>query len=259
MCSKRGRGKRDLPKLEAVVGFLMARSSRELARLVTSLTIRWRSRPNAKAARANKIFIAGCARSGTTLTQSIMNTFEDTFVWKPEARHTKFYLLDCQENNLVIKRASRTFAHLAKLPAGIGLIYCVRHPLDVLTSMHPQTRKERRFHTTADRWVLEYDALLSLRKAQPGRDVLYVRYEDTIADPDAVQQLIANRFGLRPRMPAAEGVQGPIHSRSLRKWERNEEYLAYLQQQLSPAVLAPMHVFCREFGYDMPAWAGSTG
>jgi hypothetical protein len=248
-----------LPKLKAVVGFLVARSSRELARLVTPLTIRWRSRPNAKAARADKIFIAGCARSGTTLTQRIMNSFEDTFVWRPEARHTKFYLLDCQENNLVIKRDSRTFAHLAKLPAGIGLIYCVRHPLDVLTSMHPQTRKERRFHTTADRWVLEYDALLSLRKAQPGRDVLYVRYEDTIADPDAMQQRIANRFGLRPKMPAAEGAQGPIHSHSLRKWERNEDYRAYLQQQLSPAVLAPMHAFCREFGYDMPAWAGLTG
>ncbi|WP_245469947.1 sulfotransferase [Mesorhizobium sp. M2C.T.Ca.TU.002.02.1.1] len=246
-------------KLQAAVGFLVARSSRELDRLVTAVKIRWRSRPNARAARTNKIFIAGCARSGTTLTQRVMESFEDTFVWPPEARHTKFYLLDRQESNLVIKRDSRAFAHLAKLPADIGLIYCVRHPLDVLTSVHPQTMKERRFHTTADRWVQEYDALLSLRKAQPARDILYLRYEDTIADPDAVQQRIANRFGLRPRVPVTGDGGRPIHARSLRKWERNEDYRAYLQSQLSPAVLGPMRAFCREFGYDMPAWAGATG
>ncbi|CDX23173.1 Sulfotransferase [Mesorhizobium plurifarium] len=245
-------------KLQAAVGLLVARSSRELDRLVTAVKIRWRSRPNARAARTNKIFIAGCARSGTTLTQRVMESFEDTFVWPPEARHTKFYLLDRQESNLVIKRDSRAFAHLAKLPADIGLIYCVRHPLDVLTSVHPQTMKERRFHTTAERWVQEYDALLSLRKAQPARDILYLRYEDTIADPDAVQQRIADRFGLRPRVPVTGDGGRPIHSRSLRKWERNEDYHAYLQSQLSAAVLGPMRAFCREFGYDMPAWAGAT-
>ena len=76
----------DMPKLEAAVGFLVARSSRELDRLATAVKIRWRSRPNAPAARANKIFIAGCARSGTTLTQRVMKSFEDTFVWPPEAR-----------------------------------------------------------------------------------------------------------------------------------------------------------------------------
>jgi len=248
----------DMPKLGAAVGFLMARSSRELGRLTTAVKIRWRSRPNARTARANKIFIAGCARSGTTLTQRIMKSFEDTFVWPPEARHTQFYLLDRPENNLVIKRDSRAFAHLAKLPADIGLVYCVRHPLDVLTSVHPQTMKERRFHTTVDRWVLEYDALLSLRKAQPVRDILYVRYEDTIADPDAMQQRIADRFGLRPRVPVTRDEQGPIHARSLRKWERNEDYRAYLQGQLSPAVLGPMQAFCRDFGYDMPAWTSAA-
>ncbi|WP_246684590.1 sulfotransferase [Mesorhizobium sp. B2-7-1] len=247
-----------MQKLQAAVGFLITRSSRELVRLVTAVKICWRSRPNARAARINKIFIAGCARSGTTLTQRVMKSFEDTFVWPPEARHTKFYLLDRQENNLVIKRASRSFAHLAKLPADIGLVYCVRHPLDVLTSVHPQTMKERRFHTTADRWVLGYDALLSLRKAQPVRDIFYVRNEDTIADPDAVQQRIADRFGLRPRVPVSRDGQRPIHSRSLRKWERNEDYRAYLEGQLSPAVLGPMQAFCREFGYDMPAWAGAA-
>ena len=248
-----------MAKLEEAVGFLVARSSRELDRLATAVKIRWRSRPNARASRANKIFIAGCARSGTTLTQRVMKSFEDTFVWPPEARHTQFCLLDRQENNLVIKRDFRAFAHLAKLPADIGLIYCVRHPLDVLTSVHPQTAKERRFHTTADRWMLEYDALLRLRKAQPVRDIFYLRYEDTIADPDAMQQRIADRFGLRRRVPMSGDGGRPIHSRSLRKWERNEDYRAYLRQQLSPAVLAPMRAFCREFGYDMPDWVGAAG
>ena len=52
--------------------------------------------------------------------------------------------------------------------------------------------------------------------------------------------------------------QGPIHARSLRKWERNEDYRAYLQGQLSPAVLGPMQAFCRDFGYDMPAWTSAA-
>lgn len=188
--------------------------------------------------------------------RAIMASFEDTFVWWTEARYTKFYLLDREEPNLVVKRDSRTFAHLANLPADIGLIYCVRHPLDVLTSMHPQTRQERQYHVTPERWLLEYDALLQLKNAQPDRDIFYLRYEDTISDPDAVQRRIGERFGLRPAVLASQNPERPIHSRSLRKWERNEEFRAHIEQ-LPPAALASMHVFCREFGYDMPAWAGS--
>ncbi len=238
------------------VGALASRSTREFKRLITPLQLRWRARPNTKASRANKVFIAGCARSGTTLMQSLMWCFEDIFVHPPEARHTMLYLLDRQETNLVVKRDARSHEDLAKLSAAIGLIYCVRHPFDVLTSSHPQTRMERRFHVMPDRWLLEHNALLKLRKVQAGRDILYVRYEDMIGEPNLVQQRIARQFGLKPIIRFSEDPKNPIRATSIRKWEQNEEYLAYLQG-LPPVFLARLRGFCNEFGYDMPVWANS--
>ncbi|WP_245436622.1 sulfotransferase family protein [Mesorhizobium tamadayense] len=216
----------------------------------------WRLWVKADTARYNKIFIAGCARSGTTLTQRLMGCFEDTFVHRAEAKYTQLDMLDRPEANLVVKRAERSHAHLARLPAAIGLIYCVRHPFDVLTSSHPESRAERRFHVTSERWVAEYEALLRLRKAQPNRAIVYVRYEDMIARPDEVQERIARAFDLRPLIRFSEDAGNPIRATSLKKWERNEEYRAYITGLL-PAFLARLRGFCDEFGYDMPEWASA--
>ncbi|TGV62948.1 sulfotransferase, partial [Mesorhizobium sp. M2D.F.Ca.ET.160.01.1.1] len=113
-------------------------------------------------------------------------------------------------------------------PAEIGLIYCVRHPFDVLTSQHPETMHVRRFHVTTGRWEAEYDGLLRLRRAQPRRAIHYLRYEDLIAGPDAAQQAIADAFGLAARLRFSSDPNNPIRRSSLRKWERNEEFRTYL-------------------------------
>ncbi|TIR83973.1 MAG: sulfotransferase, partial [Mesorhizobium sp.] len=102
----------------------------------------------------------------------------------------------------------------------------------------------------------EYEALLRLRKAQPERAIVYVRYEDMIARPDEVQERIARAFDLRPRIRFSEDAGNPIRATSLKKWERNEEYLAYLKA-LPAAFLARLRGFCDEFGYDMPEWANA--
>jgi Sulfotransferase family len=237
---------------KTVLGAVAWRAAREFRRIVVPLALKWGKqwRANGNAA-PNRIFIAGCARSGTTLTLRLMDCFNDTFVYPPEARYPMLDMLDRPESNLVVKRASRSYASLAKLPAVIGLIYCVRHPFDVLTSSHPQTAKLRRFHVTPERWLDEYDALVRLRKAQPHRQILYVRYEDLIGEPDAVQERIAPSFRLAPRIRFSEDPNNPIRATSLRKWERNEEFLTYLHG-LPPAFLSRVERFCHEFGYDMP-------
>jgi hypothetical protein len=239
-------------RLETAFGAASQRVVREFLRFVPlSLKRRMQKRTYARETPANRIFISGCARSGTTLTQRLMRCFEDIFVHRPEVRYTVLDMLDRPEANLVVKRDARSFAHLPKLPPSIGLIYCLRHPFDTLTSSHPQTLNERRFHVTPQRWLAEYDALTQLKKAQPHRKILFVRYEDMIGAPDAMQERIAQWFGLTPRIRFSEDPDNPIRVASLRKWERNEDFQTYLGG-LSQAFLVHVERFCVEFGYDMP-------
>jgi hypothetical protein len=156
-----------------------------------------------------------------------------------------------RDANVVVKRTAESHGLLSHLPAEIGLIYCVRHPFDVLTSQHPETMHVRRFHVTTERWEAEYDGLLRLRRAQPERAIHYLRYEDLIAGPDVAQQAIADAFGLAARLRFSSDPNNPIRRSSLRKWERNEEFRTYLHT-LPRSFLDRIEAFCREFGYDLP-------
>ncbi|PBC10727.1 hypothetical protein CK230_07665 [Mesorhizobium sp. WSM3859] len=205
-----------------------------------------------------RIFIAGCARSGTTLSRRLMGCFDDIYVHTDEAPYQALLELDRPEANLVVKRTHESHKDIEHLPDSVGLIYCVRHPFDVLTSSHPETVKERRFHVTTERWVAEYDGLMRLRQAQPERAVFYLRYEELIAEPDIVQARIARSFGLSPVTLYSRDADNPIRATSLRKWEHNEEFRTYLHG-LPAAFLARVESFCSEFGYDMPADTLSAG
>jgi len=206
----------------------------------------------------NRIFIAGCARSGTTLSRRLMGCFDDVYVHTGEAPYRTLLELDRPEFNLVVKRTHECHKDIEHLPASVGLIYCVRHPFDVLTSSHPETVNERRFHVTTERWEAEYDGLIRLRKAQPETAVFYLRYEELIAEPDIVQAKIVRSFGLSPVTLYSRDADNPIRATSLRKWERNEEFRTYLHG-LPAAFLARVEGFCREFGYEMPADSLNAG
>ena len=202
---------------------------------------------------AARIFIAGCARSGTTLTRSLMARFDDTYVHRSEAHYRLLDGLEQPQANLVVKRTAGGYLDLADLPASIGLIYCVRHPFDVLTSSHPETKALRPFHVTTDRWEAEHDGFMRLRQAQPERSILILRYEDLITEPDVAQQRIADAFGLVAAGLFSQDPNNPIRTSSLRKWESNEAFQGYLRQ-LPPQFLERVQGFCREFGYDLPEW-----
>ncbi|RWB70643.1 MULTISPECIES: sulfotransferase [unclassified Mesorhizobium] len=199
----------------------------------------------------NRIFIAGCARSGTTLTRSLMACFEDIHVLGREAPFPELMDLRPRTANVVVKRTAESHRQLCNLPAEAGLIYCVRHPFDVLTSSHPETKHLRPFHVTPERWEAEYDGLQRLRQVQPLRPIVFLRYEDLIGDPDSAQVAIARAFSLSPRIRFSADPRNQIRTTSLRKWERNEDFRTYLHG-LPPAFLARVEAFCREFGYDMP-------
>ncbi|MCX7302936.1 MAG: sulfotransferase [Hyphomicrobiales bacterium] len=205
---------------------------------------------------SRKIFIAGCARSGTSLTKDLMRCFEETYVIQKETRVDKFDELDGESGWLVIKRTAGSYKRLPKLGSDIELIYCLRHPVDVLTSKHPKTAHLRRFHVTCDRWIAELDALKQLRAAQPKRPILYIRYEDLVKEPDRIQNEISKSFGLKPRIKFSEDPDNPIVASSIEKWRSQPELLSYVLA-MEPDFLRRVGEFCDEFGYKMPASTGS--
>ncbi len=173
-----------------------------------------------------KIFIAGCGRSGTRLMLNLMKCFSDLYCHPVEADVAKFdELVECPAKHLVVKRTFQCHQKLPNLPDSIELIYCVRHPFDVLTSSMPS---ELFFHITPKRWLAEYQSLKELRTRQPDRSIFFSKYEELIRQPNVIQAKVAGVFGLVPIRRFNEDPENPIREISLRKWERNLAFRLYL-------------------------------
>ena len=196
------------------------------------------------------IFIAGCARSGTTLLLELMSSFRDAHAVTAEERHfSDFSAVESTAANLVLKRQSDTHLTLTDLPPEVDLIYAVRHPFDTLTSHHP-TYPHRRYYVSERRWTDEYAALKRLRAKQPARTIHYVRYCDLVGSPDAVQRNLAMSLHLEINHPFSESG---IHflTSSVGKYQRDrrlERYLWLLPNDLRQK----MKQFCDEFDYELP-------
>jgi hypothetical protein len=224
-------------------------------RAVHALRRRWRLA--ALAARGRRlIFIAGCARSGTSLLKRLMECFDDTAVFPRERTCWHFFdMAHHGESSLVVKRTADCHRTLHQLPACVDLIYCVRHPYDCLTSTHPDTKEERLFHVTRQRWLDEDDAWLRLGRCQPSRRTAVVRYEDLVRRPDDVQAALADALRLPIRLPFSRNGAGiEIHPDSLEKWRRQagmQEYIAGFDAEWQRRIEA----FCDRHGYGPPSLA----
>jgi len=191
------------------------------------------------------------------MTRGLMGSFADTYThgdfdYDTEAPESFFDSLERPERNVVVKRISTSHLTLPRLAADIALVYCVRHPFDVLTSAHPGY-PERRFYVSEARWRAEYAAYGLLRGLQPSRDILVLRYEDTVTDPDAAQRRIAERLGLVIAAPFSANPAGvSIRTSSLEKWKREPALGNYLDTFDRP-FLAEIGRFCEAFGYAVPA------
>lgn len=196
-----------------------------------------------------QIFIAGCGRSGTTLLQNLMRTFQNVSTIPHEAPFSHFPLLEESEENVhVIKRTWTCHHTLPYLPKEIYLIYCVRHPLDCLTSSHSRTAGQRRYHISTNRWLAEWRSLRRLQRRQPKRMITFVRYEDLITDPNSVQRRLGDELDLTPAISFEEAED--IFATSLFKWRRSRERAQYLEQ-LPFSFRIQLVSFCREFGYSL--------
>jgi hypothetical protein len=221
-------------------------------RPIQALRRRWHLA--ALAARGRRlIFIAGCARSGTSLLKQLMACFDDTSVFPRERPCWHFLeMADERESTLIVKRTADCHRDLHRLPACVDLVYCVRHPYDCLTSSHPETRETRLFHVTRQRWLDEDDAWLRLGRCQPSRRTALVRYEDLVRRPDDVQAALADALRLSIRLPFSRNAAGiEIHPGSLEKWRHQhpmQDYLGGLDAEWHGRIEA----FCDRHGYGPP-------
>lgn len=209
-----------------------------------------------------RLFLMGCGRSGTWLLTSLMSCFNETTVVAKELPVEAFALLKTDQPSIVLKRAWDSYRHAVAIPHAIGIICIVRHPYDVLTSHNPETA--RKYHIAPERWVGELQALRQMLEG--GRSQLLVlRYEDLVDDPQAVLTGIAGRFGLvQGRDPAdsqrtavlpPEAVRAmhgtrPIDRSSVGRYRHDPEAIAHLRA-IMPQLGETLTWMAQRFAYDL--------
>ncbi|MEP7173342.1 MAG: hypothetical protein ABI705_07630, partial [Aestuariivirga sp.] len=128
-----------------------------------------------------------------------------------------------------------------QIPAGISILYIVRHPFDVLTSFNSTTG--RKYHISPARWLGEMLALQYLVDTQRPLTKI-VRYEDLVKHPQRLQAELGDFFGLtkvvdadqflstfRPPPEATAAMHGlrPIDPNSVGRWAKEEDNIRYLR------------------------------
>jgi len=152
-----------------------------------------------------RIFVFGCARSGTTLLLNLLRTFEGVSVM--DAEHCVRELAAHPSTGWVAaKRRPHCADHLAAdLPdlRSIWIIDILRDPRDVVTSRleHPAYPG---FYCDYPRWERDVRVAADLR----GRHMrmLHLRYEHLVSAGDQVQQDLGAVLGLRARVPFSSHV-----------------------------------------------------
>ena len=145
-----------------------------------------------------RIFIFGCARSGTTLLQNLLRTFADVDVWDGEHCINTLGSYPAART-LAAKRTSMCAEHLLsemEYYIEVPVLDIIRDPRDVVTS---RLGLAGRFHCDFARWRRDVHVGLELARAHP----VYVQicYEDLVLDPDRVQQELMRWLGLTVERP----------------------------------------------------------
>ena len=151
----------------------------------------------------DRIFIVGCARSGTTLLRRLFHAFEDVEVVPREVTLDEFAAMESPEGKTLVGK--RTFDTIFSncLPVEEGRrqlkVLHVRPDIRVLCIYRDgRDAVESETRATPVRW---YESMRQMRLAQdanllPG--LATMKYEDMVSDPDGTQAGLANWFGLTP-------------------------------------------------------------
>jgi hypothetical protein len=181
-----------------------------------------------------------------------MSSFDSMAVWNAEAPYTIFDLLEQKTQHRAVKRTANCYSVLAEIPDHIGVVYCVRHPYDTLTSKLSLSAHLRYYHVTEDRWLAEFAAYRSLVAVRPRRRLIVLRYEDLVNDPNTGQEAIAAKFSLRIAIPfKAYPLNRPIATTSVGRWRNDAEAIDRVAHLRLDTQREITH-FCKLFHYDIP-------
>lgn len=177
-----------------------------------------------------KIFITGCAKSGTTLLKRMFHAFSKTYVIVAEAQLYNFAKLLPEEvtkcDFLVGKRTWETIFSSSRISKkqienqkklikrnNIHIINIVRDGRDVVISYMKD-------------WGINgcFEWMECVRQAQNEFIEHSIRYEDLIMNPDVVQAAIINKFGLEPCAKFSEYPMFVPENYNLEDPKINENY-----------------------------------
>jgi len=139
----------------------------------------------------------------------------------------------------------------------------VRHPADTCTSRMPGREG---YYVSPERWLAEHEAAKRLMANHPAERLIVMRYEDLLADPDAVQAKIAATWQVAFDLPFSRYHERNARDTSLdregqpylwpaidreaafrhRKTDKDAPQIASFTEALGPAYAE----FCDMFGYE---------
>lgn len=208
-----------------------------------------------------RIFVFGCARSGTTLLLNLFRTFTTATVLDGE--HCSTDLREHPGDQTVIaKRTPHCAEHLlTDLPhlKPLWIIDVVRDPRDVITS---RLAPWPSYYCGFERWARDTATTAALR----GRHLrlLHLRYEDLLDHPDAIQADLADILGLTPATRFSDWPQGlpadlsaqarsalgglrPLTPDRAGRWRHDPQHRARIRAQLQEHT--SMELLLRAAGY----------
>ncbi len=219
-----------------------------------------------------RIHIVGCARSGTTLLYYMMMAFENAVlfdkevsVWNwPSLREAWGFFRKktlIQPPVEIVTKRNASWWQPQKLERliyfvqqfGIGIIYMVRDPRDVLTSTHKN--KPGIYYVDFDTWKASITAGEQIKQAIRGcAPFLEIRYEDVIQHIQKVEAALVKTFPFRykPGVTTLANLEAYVEAsareskmvrymhqlrnvdtRSFQKWEKDPQKRQYLQVLMS--------------------------
>jgi hypothetical protein len=221
------------------------------------------------------LYIQGCARSGNTLMRDLcacsFRGAELVMVSKNNSECALKHLIEPlrearkkkSRKIFVVSRDRETSlamgVEMLRACSNLRVIWMLRNPLDVLTSTH--ANKPGEFYVEPERLIQSLELFRQFRN-EP--QVLTVRYEDLVSNPNAVQIKIAGAFNLEssrdfteahkyfPRFD--ENVRAlhsirPVDAGSLEKWKKNPAHAEYLKKVLADfQAIVPL---ARDCGYEI--------
>jgi len=214
----------------------------------------------------NILFVTGCARSGTSLLQRCLSTIQSpVFYWSENTLYQIYNQKLIDGKNLILKRTGICHQFFDRVPSFVKILHIVRHPMDVLTS---RVRKKDGYYVSFKRWKNEKKAFEAFRQVHPAENLLVIRYEDLVSNPDGVQKLISEKFfvnfdllfsdycernfldGKIDIFTKQPRVWFPIDSSISRQHRSIHEKMSLLQS-FRDEQRRMISDFCRDFGYEL--------